>query len=227
MDFRDINPLIKEVALGYQYSKPPQALLFFQDLLAKIERFIYDLLSNLQISLPSSSAKSYFVANVMQFLLLLSGFLAIIALLIFAFKRMGQIKRQSLLARRGESILAVELDALGWRNQAEEFAKAGDYKLACRALYLSLLKQLSEKEVLEFVPTRTNYEYWYALSRHKELARSFRELANLVESSWFGKRAAGQDDYQSGLRTLASAEDEIAIVQAATEAARKAKALAT
>jgi hypothetical protein len=66
------------------------------------------------------------------------------------------------------------------------------------------------------VPTRTNYEYWYALARHKPIAVAFRQIADIVEESWFGYHEASKSDYEQCLQLLQQAESELDNVKAAT-----------
>ena len=76
MESRDISPIVAEVAKGYHYHKPPDFLLYYQDLIEKIFRFIADLLSNLRIVLPGS-ADTHMVGNLMQLIWFGAGILAI------------------------------------------------------------------------------------------------------------------------------------------------------
>jgi hypothetical protein len=209
MDLHDITPVIAEVAKSYRYSKPPDILLVVQDLIEKLRRFIADLLKSLHISLPGFQANTRMVGDIMQLLLFGAAVLAIIGLIYLVWTRLTQLQAQADRAKRGQLPAHTELDSGDWRFEAERWAKNAEFKLACRALYFSMLKRLHEKSVLEFVPTRTNYEYWYALAHHRSIALHFRELANIVESSWFGNRTASLSDYDLCLAVLDKVEQEI------------------
>ncbi|HEY9772273.1 MAG TPA: DUF4129 domain-containing protein [Planktothrix sp.] len=215
MDYRDITTTIAEVARHYHYEKSPQALLFVQDLVEKVMRWIADILNQLRIVMPGMS-DTRVVGNVMQIILFVAAALAVIAIVYFVFRRMSQINAQALLARHGQASSETMLDASSWRAQAEEMAGKGHWKEASRALYFSLLHHLSERGILEFVPTRTNYEYWYALARHKPIAVAFRQIADIVEESWFGYHEASKSDYEQCLQLLQQAESELDNVKAAT-----------
>lgn len=224
MDFRDITPFIAEVAKNYRYHEPPALLVYVQEFITKLRRWIYELLSNLHMAFPKFSANTSMVGNVMEVLLLIAGAIAIILLIYFAWRRMGQLNAQALRARRGEAESETLLDAAGWKTQATELANKSDYRFACRALYLSLLKRLDEKGVLEFIPTRTNYEYWYALSQDRQIALRFRDIANIVESAWFGNHDATAADYEDCYKKLEEAEAAIEESASKTLAAKAAAA---
>jgi len=222
MDFHDITPVIQEVANNYRYHKPPNFIIFVQDIIEKLLRLLRDLLSSLRISVPGF-ADTRMVGNFMQFVWFGAGALAVVALIYFVWRRLNQLNVLALQARRGQSSSETMLDAAAWRAQADQLAAAKQWKEACRALYFSLLKRLDEKGVVEFMPTRTNYEYWYALARNKAIAMHFRAIANIVESSWFGNRNATAVDFAECQKFLAQAEDEIEKVH---EEAKAAKAVA-
>lgn len=222
MDIRDITPIISEVSKNYQYRKPPDALVFIQDMIEKLRRYLLDLLSQLHLVMPDYQTKTSMVGNVMQFVLIIAGILAVGLLVWLVYRRLTLLNAQAMLAKRGQLASDEIKDADAWKRHATELADQRDYKLACRALYMSLLKRMEQKEVLEFVPTRTNYEYWYALARNKSLAVMFRELANVVEASWFGNRMAGEDDYRQCLKLLSDAEGEINAIHQAAQAAKAA-----
>jgi hypothetical protein len=123
---------------------------------------------------------------------------------------MKQLRDQAQLAKRGVSSLEEILDSAGWKQKAQELAQKRLFKDACRALYLSVIYALDEKRILPFAPTRTNYEYWYALAGKESLQRGFRRLADLVEIMWFGNHHAQMEDYDDCVRLSTGLEEEIA-----------------
>src|SRR5262249_28954093 len=72
---------------------------------------------------------------------------------------------------------------------------ARNWKDACRALLLASIRLLDEKEVLPFMATRTNFEYWYALAARDDLRSNFRLMADIVDVCWFGKYQATEKDF--------------------------------
>ncbi len=214
MNPRDIAPEIAAVADNYQYKKPPDLLLQVQEWIDKAWRFLADLLSSLKMHMPGM-ADTNVVGNIMQILVLLVGGLCLFVIVYFAMRRMGQLSAQAKLAKKGQSAAYRLLDAAGWKAEAETLAKNEDWREACRALYMSSLRALHESAVIEFAPTRTNYEYWYALEpRSQHLARTFRALANQVELVWFGNKQAGADDYRAIGEYLSKVEEECNSVRA-------------
>ncbi len=213
MNFRDIAPEIAAIAGRYSYKKPPDILVQLQEWIDKAWRFIADLLASLRIHMPGISDTNV-VGNVMQVLVLLVGSVCLFAIIFFAMKRMSQLNAQSQLAKKGQSAAHRLLDAAGWKKEAEELAEKKDWREACRALYMSSLRMLHESSVIEFAPTRTNYEYWYALEpRSSTLARSFKSLASQVELIWFGNKSATNADYDVCSEHVAKVAEECQFIK--------------
>lgn len=208
MKFSDITLEISEVARNYHYPKPPEFLVNIQEVITKVLRFLSEWLSSLRIHAPGI-ADTRMVGNVMQALLLLSGVICAGLIIWLTFKRMKHLQTQSMLARSTVAYSQGILDSAAWRAQAARFADLGEWKEACRSLYLAVLRLLDEKEVLEFVPFRTNYEYWYALSHNKRMQQEFHKLFDRVESIWFGKEQARTADYEYCMETMIKLESQV------------------
>lgn len=214
--FDDITPEIAEVARSYDFREPPDIIITAQNWLAMILRWLIDFLESLNIELPGS-ADSKMVGALMQVLLYAAGFAAGMVLVAVALIRIRQMRnKQRQSAVRGSTTESL-LDSTGWKAEAGRLAEAGDWRGACRALYLSMLRSLDEKKVSLYAPAKTNYEYWYALARYPSLQLAFRQLAYSVEAIWFGQKPAGPDDYSRCAEQLAAAEQEASRVSLAGE----------
>lgn len=216
MNPRDIAPEIAAVAGKYNYKKPPDLLIQMQEWVDKAWRFLTELLASLRINMPGM-ADTNVVGNVMQVIVLLVGAICLFVIVFFAMKRMGQLSAQAQLAKKGQAAAYRLLDAEGWKQEAATLAEKKDWREACRALYMSSLRTMHENAVIEFAPTRTNYEYWYALAPRSEmLARSFKSLANQVELIWFGNKQAGIEDYTEIGDNLKKVEEECQFIRETT-----------
>ncbi len=98
------------------------------------------------------------------------------------------------------------------RRRAEALARRGEFLEALRVLYLSALTLLHEIDLIRYEPTRTNGEYLRQLRAAEgaeRVAESFGGLTRLFERQWYGERAAGADDYASGLSLAARLGEEV------------------
>jgi hypothetical protein len=207
MNFSEIYPQIAQVAMSYDYKKPPDLLVKIQAGLEKFLRMLNDWLNSFQIRVPGLT-DSRMASTILQVILWLVGALCLVLLLVALWNRLKQLKLQTQLARKGQTASGQLLNAEAWRSESERLAAAGNFKEACRASYFSALRILDERKILEFSPTRTNYEYWYALAKTKKLAKDFRSLAYLVELVWFGNRQADKADYEESIALLKQIESE-------------------
>lgn len=210
MNFRDIAPEIAAISKKYTYKNPPDLLIAIQEGIGKVLRWLADLLASFKIHVPGF-ADTPMVGNVMQILIFVVGALSLGAILWLVWRRMGELHAQRDLARGGQFAAQINLNAAGWKKEAASLASASEWKEACRALYMSCLRLLHEGSIIEFAPTRTNFEYWYALSpRNHLIAITFKELANSIEMIWFGNKNATNNDYLECLDCLEKIETECA-----------------
>ncbi|MBX9695707.1 MAG: DUF4129 domain-containing protein [Cyanobacteria bacterium] len=217
MPFQDISKELSKLSGEYHYHEPPDVLVKLQELISQALRAIADFLRHLHIELPGMANTSA-VGDTLQIILIAVGGLCTIALVFFMWTRMRQLRLQAARARRGASSLDIELDSAGWKEQARQFHDHGKHREAVRALYLSLLQLLDEKEVLNYAPTRSNYEYFYALANSVSLQQGFRQLTDRVEVIWFGDHDAGSSDYRFCSDLLARLETEVEHLVATREA---------
>lgn len=207
MDFQDVSPQLEKLAGEFNYKDPPDFLVRLQDMVSYILRAIADFLKQFRISIPGTDTSA--VGNFMQILLVILGAICLFVILYLMFKRMRQLREQAQIAKLGALSLEEILDSAGWKQKAEELAKARLFKDACRAVYLSVIYLLDEKQVLNFAPTRTNYEYYYALAGKDNLQRGFRRLSDLVEIMWFGNYVAEENDFNDCMQLSASIERDV------------------
>ncbi len=209
MDFKDITQEIADVASRYHYHKPPEFLVYLQELLSRVLRFLKDLFEQLHL-FNSGFSDTRMVGNLMQILIYAAGGICALLIIYLVFMRMTKLTQMSRLAQSGALENELLLTSQGWLNEAKSLAEKQHYKSACRAAYLSFLRLLDEKDVAPFAPTRTNYEYWYQLKKSREIQLTFRQLADIVELVWFGNKQAELNDFERCLELIDSSQPAIA-----------------
>jgi hypothetical protein len=201
LDFPPIYKEIAEVAAEYSYNKPPELLLTLQRLARSLLRLLSDLLASAHIPLGNAT-DSRAMSNLLLVAVIALGSICFVLVVVAIVARARHWKGKQKRSKLGADVTAMLLSAEAWRQEADRLAGEKQWKEACRASYFSFLRELDEKGVLPFSPTRSNYEYYYALLRKSDLAIVFRRLADLVEEEWFGNRIAGEADYKE-CQTLA------------------------
>ncbi|AXG74951.1 DUF4129 domain-containing protein [Flavobacterium arcticum] len=68
----------------------------------------------------------------------------------------------------------------------EETVQQGNYRLAIRYYYLWLLKELSEREIIQWHYDKTNSDYAYEIKK-ESLKKQFEYLSYVYDYSWYGE----------------------------------------
>ena len=111
-------------------------------------------------------------------------------------------------AQARESAPSASLDALSrpleeWKLAAEEHVGKGEWRLALRATYLSILSMLHQRRVIHYSREKTNGEFISYLAG-KPAQKAFTALTFLFDEAWYGSRTFAEADYD---RALAFAQD--------------------
>ncbi len=93
-----------------------------------------------------------------------------------------------------EATTAADLPEDEWFRLAQELANAGDFRLAARALFFSILATLARREVIRIARFKSNMDYDQELRRRAaslgEVPALFSRLALIYESVWYGEHEA-------------------------------------
>lgn len=116
------------------------------------------------------------------------------ALLVFAVLKLLQVDITKVFGRAARSLpLAYETgqENIHELNFAEALAQAeaaGNLRLAVRLGYLQLLKQLTDRDLIDWQPDKTNQAYLRELEASRPPARpAFAELTRQFEYTWYGE----------------------------------------
>ncbi|MBD2260360.1 DUF4129 domain-containing protein [Pseudanabaena sp. FACHB-2040] len=85
--------------------------------------------------------------------------------------------------------------AQAWWREANALAQAGQYRAACRALYLAALQKLHEQQQIVYDPSRTDGEYLQTLAQAPR-GRPYELLIRTHERSEFGNATVSAETYQ-------------------------------
>ncbi len=98
-----------------------------------------------------------------------------------------------------QAILAQE--PTSFLDEATRLAQGGDPRAALRALYVATLVTLDRARLIEFDPTRTNWQYLRGMPRG-EVRDAFAAFTRLFDHKWYGHEPTTMEDYERG-RALA------------------------
>lgn len=94
-------------------------------------------------------------------------------------------------AARADRPLTADL----WLVQAQEFQRQGNYRQACRALYMAMLQRLNDTGVVPGEPSRTDGEYRQLLQQQSGQVQPYQVLIATHEDQCFGDADATLDDF--------------------------------
>lgn len=122
--------------------------------------------------------------------------IAIVAGLIFVAKRFGKLP--SFTTSHDDSVeIQNDVDAEAVKMQAYECSKEGNYRLAIRYLYLSLLLYLDKAGLLTYDMSKTDAEYISeAHSSMGSEADRFSSLTLFFERKWYGMEKSSLGDFR-------------------------------
>ncbi|HEV8506672.1 MAG TPA: hypothetical protein VGQ53_14780 [Chitinophagaceae bacterium] len=123
--------------------------------------------------------------NMTTLLVIVVLFLGILAWYLLQNNIVG--RRQSIVAEKvSEEITGENIFEINYQKEIEKAVTAGDYRLAIRLMFLRLLKQLSQKKIIEYKQERTNFDYLSQLYPTGYYNDFFRLTRN-YEYTWYGK----------------------------------------
>ncbi|HMI94295.1 MAG TPA: DUF4129 domain-containing protein [Polyangiales bacterium] len=118
--------------------------------------------------------------------------LALGVIALYAGSRTRAGPRAPTASANGAELLAAE--PLTLIDDAAAHAARGDMRAALRALYLATLASLDRGRLIEFEPSKTNWQYIRAMPRG-EARKLFADFTLIFDRKWYGHEPANADDY--------------------------------
>src|SRR4029078_9574560 len=96
-------------------------------------------------------------------------------------------------------VLGEEISADGTSRELAEAgfaaARAGDFRTAVRKLYVSLLYEMNERNLIELDESATNHEYLRKVSRFGVLAAPMAYLTDRFDHVWYGMFPSSTEEF--------------------------------
>jgi uncharacterized protein DUF4129 len=111
--------------------------------------------------------------------------------------------------KKTRMVLGEEIAADGTAHDLAEAglaaARAGDFRTAVRKLYVSLLYELFERNLIELDESATNHEYLNKVSRFGPLVGPMRYLTERFDYVWYGMFPSSEADFAAYLTSYEKA----------------------
>jgi hypothetical protein len=161
----------------------------------KVREFRDRILLSLQRLLErifGAGAGSGWLSNVLLVVVLVMMVVAAVSLI-------RRIKRPQPKRKRMRVVLGEEIAADGTSRELAEAgfaaARAGDFRTAVRKLYVSLLYELNERNLIELDESATNREYLRRASGLRGLSSPMRYMTDRFDTVWYGMIPSSEADF--------------------------------
>ena len=139
-----------------------------------------------------------------------------LAALIYAVLRLLKVDVSGLFVRKSRRAVLQSEEGESHENIHEldlgtalaEAIKANEYNKAIRLLYLSALKELTEREHIRWQPGKTNYQYQQELQA-AHLKAPFRQLGSFFEYAWYGNFQISEQHFREAEHSYQSLQQNL------------------
>lgn len=113
--------------------------------------------------------------------------------------RVMHMSRMNLFAGESEKIMRYSVEdenihAISFDAAIQQAIENGNYRLAIRFLYLQSLKLLSDKNIINWQPDKTNSAYLHEISK-PAILHPFRNMTEVFEYTWYGNLAVSRENF--------------------------------
>lgn len=125
--------------------------------------------------------------------------LGVAALLYLIIKLLGMevstlFSRKAKTANLDYQTYTDNIHGIDFNEELQKAIHTGNYRLAVRLLYLDCLKKLSDYQLIDWQPAKTNTAYISELG-HGRIQDEFRQLTRQFEYVWYGDFHIGQQHF--------------------------------
>ncbi|HJZ67413.1 MAG TPA: DUF4129 domain-containing protein [Blastocatellia bacterium] len=191
---------------AYQPERETVVGAFVKNVLRKVRGFvgeIYLALQRLLEKIFGVGGQGGWIPKVLLFVVLAAAVVVVVRMAMRI--RVPRDKRK----KKTRVILGEEVAADGTSRELADVAlaaaRAGDFRGAVRKLYVSLLYELSERNLIELEESATNHEYLSKVSRFSRLVGPMRYLTDRFDYVWYGMFPSSEEDFAAYLASYLEA----------------------
>lgn len=104
-------------------------------------------------------------------------------------------KKNVIITEHDPEEMPEDIFAINYQKEIDKAAATGNYRLAVRLMFLHLLKNLSERNIINYKQDKTNFDYLSELQATSWYQPFFKVTRN-YEYSWYGKFEINEDGYR-------------------------------
>ncbi|MGZ8516755.1 MAG: hypothetical protein ACXWWD_05365 [Chitinophagaceae bacterium] len=126
-------------------------------------------------------------------LIIIAGFSTFL-ILYLSNSNVGLFRKSRDIAEEEADPEASDIFAINYQKEIEKAVGMSNYRLAVRLMFLRLLRNLSDKKIIEYKQDSTNFDYMMQL-RSTVMYADFSRLARNYEYSWYGQFDIDKEKY--------------------------------
>lgn len=179
----------KSADYNYDIVKPKTSL--WEKIIKKIVYYLSKIFGDLN---PGKAAKT--TSNVMK----TAGFIIIGLVLLFLINFLLGKQGNFIFGKRNKKVtinaedIPENIHEINFQERIAQYEKNGEYRHAIRYHFLSLLKQLTDKKIIDWNPEKTNKDYIKELSNSQQ-KQHFQNMAYIYDYVWYGEFALNEERY--------------------------------
>ncbi|MBK6992572.1 MAG: hypothetical protein IPH34_12460 [Chitinophagaceae bacterium] len=104
-------------------------------------------------------------------------------------------KKNVIITNQDSEEMPEDIFAINYQKEIDKAAAAASYRLAVRLMFLHLLKNLSERNIINYKQDKTNFDYLSEVHSTSWYQPFFKVTRN-YEYSWYGKFEINEDAYR-------------------------------
>jgi len=123
--------------------------------------------------------------QVLLWIVVIAGFVTFLIMYLYH-SNVGIFRRTSVISQEDGVAETEDIFAINYQREIDRSVDAGNYRLAVRLMFLRLLKNLSDKNIIQYKPDNTNLDYLMQL-RARNMYGDFFRLTRNYEYCWYGQ----------------------------------------
>lgn len=128
--------------------------------------------------------------------IIIGGFAALLIIYLTGMNvRLFRKKNIKVSDQEEEELNTEDIFAINYQREIDKAAMLGNHRLAIRLMFLRLLRNMSDKNIIRYKQDKTNLDYLVELQPTNYYSHFFRITRN-YEYSWYGKFQVDEDAYQ-------------------------------
>ena len=126
-------------------------------------------------------------------LIIIGGFVTFLILYLYN-SNVGLFRKSTSIASEETDLETSDIFAINYQKEIDKAVGMNNYRLAVRLMFLRLLRNLSDKNIIQYKQDSTNFDYMLQL-RSTGMYPDFFRLARNYEYSWYGQFDVDKEKY--------------------------------